>query len=83
MRFLRKKMTHACCLQHLLWYLFISKAVIQSCLWGRRRKTGAHCSMQTANFNSCFFTLSLYVCCGKNVFHVAHQQHATDSVQLF
>lgn len=45
-------MTHACCPQHLLLCLLTSKAVIQSSLWGSRRKTGAHCSVQASGLVS-------------------------------
>lgn len=48
---------------------------------GKQAEDG--CTLFCANFKPCFFSLSLYVCHGKNLFRFAHQQDAKALIQLF
>lgn len=48
---------------------------------GKQAEDG--CTLFCANLKPCFFSLSLSMCHGKNVFHLAHQQDDKALTQLF
>lgn len=48
---------------------------------GKQAEDG--CTLFCGNLKPCFFSLSLYMCHGKNEFHLAHQQDDKALTQLF